>query len=181
MAIRFQCSACTQPIEVDDEWARKAVACPYCRRTITAPGESTLGDMAQIPTAQLVYGAPGESPAGSPGLEAQPPSAPVPHPNTIAVVALCLAIGSFVLGAGYVAVSFSCREETAELVRPGMSLTDIMRTSSDFMERHPDLAGRMLAGTVMALAAGLAWLAGWCAGLSQCSVPGAGGSRSVRC
>ena len=51
MAIRFQCGACSQPIEVDDEWALRAVACPYCRKTITAPSESTLGDLSRIPMA----------------------------------------------------------------------------------------------------------------------------------
>ncbi len=51
MAIRFQCGACSQPIEVDNEWALKAVACPYCRKTITAPSESTLGDLSRIPMA----------------------------------------------------------------------------------------------------------------------------------
>jgi len=27
---------------VDDEWAQRQVACPYCRRTITAPATSTI-------------------------------------------------------------------------------------------------------------------------------------------
>jgi len=57
MAIRFQCPACSQPIEVDDGWALKAVACPYCRKTITAPSESTLGDLSRIPMASpLIFG-----------------------------------------------------------------------------------------------------------------------------
>ncbi len=57
MAIRFQCPACSQPIEVDDGWALKAVACPYCRKTITSPSESTLGDLSRIPMASpLIFG-----------------------------------------------------------------------------------------------------------------------------
>ena len=44
MVIRFQCSACSRPIEVDDEWGGKPVACPYCAETVTAPRESTLDE-----------------------------------------------------------------------------------------------------------------------------------------
>lgn len=41
MAIRFACPSCRQPIEVDDQWGGQAVACPYCRRVVSAPNEST--------------------------------------------------------------------------------------------------------------------------------------------
>ncbi len=58
MAIRFQCSSCSQPIEVDDEWACQPVGCPYCRRTITAPAQSTLTAVHQIPLASPLGGSP---------------------------------------------------------------------------------------------------------------------------
>ncbi len=51
MVIRFHCASCSQPIEVDGEWALKTVACPYCRKTVTAPAESQIDDMSRIPTA----------------------------------------------------------------------------------------------------------------------------------
>lgn len=54
MAIRFQCASCAQPIEVDDEWAGKLVACPYCRKTVVAPAASTLAEQAHVPTASAV-------------------------------------------------------------------------------------------------------------------------------
>lgn len=41
MAIRFACPSCGQPIEIDDEWAGQSVACPYCRRVVAAPRESS--------------------------------------------------------------------------------------------------------------------------------------------
>ena len=41
MSIQFLCPACSQPIEIDDEWSARPVACPYCRKTITAPESST--------------------------------------------------------------------------------------------------------------------------------------------
>ncbi|MBN2563007.1 MAG: hypothetical protein JXQ75_18950 [Phycisphaerae bacterium] len=42
MAIQFLCTACGQPIEVDDEMANQAVTCPYCRRVVTTPATTTL-------------------------------------------------------------------------------------------------------------------------------------------
>ncbi len=41
MSIQFQCSQCQQPIEVDDEYAGRSAACPYCRSVNTVPQEST--------------------------------------------------------------------------------------------------------------------------------------------
>ncbi len=51
MVIRFHCASCSQPIEVDAEWSLKAVSCPYCRKTVTAPAESQIDDVSRIPTA----------------------------------------------------------------------------------------------------------------------------------
>jgi hypothetical protein len=42
MAIQFQCSGCSQPIEVDDEHAGKTATCPYCQRLIAIPLSSTI-------------------------------------------------------------------------------------------------------------------------------------------
>jgi hypothetical protein len=78
MAIRFQCGACSQPIEIDDEWASRTVACPYCRNTITAPAESTLGDLDAVPSASPI------------GAGAFPPPPPVSS-NPFAVAAFALA------------------------------------------------------------------------------------------
>lgn len=54
MSIRFQCQSCSQPIEVDDEWACKTVACPFCSATINAPQQSTLTELEHIPTASPI-------------------------------------------------------------------------------------------------------------------------------
>lgn len=42
MPIQFQCAGCGQPIEVDDAHAGQAAQCPYCRRVVTVPQETTL-------------------------------------------------------------------------------------------------------------------------------------------
>jgi hypothetical protein len=89
MAIRFQCGACSQPIEVDDEWAGKAVACPYCHKTVTAPVESTLADPSTIPTAKPLI-ADATDPQAPAGALFQP-EVVAHHPNRVAVAALILA------------------------------------------------------------------------------------------
>ena len=95
MSIRFQCGACSQPIEVDDEWALRAVACPYCRKTITAPSESTLGDLSRIPMATplMAVGSAVALPAPAPSSYAPPDS----NANPLAVAAFILAAAMVIL------------------------------------------------------------------------------------
>jgi hypothetical protein len=106
MAIRFQCSACSQPIEIDDEWGEKAVACPYCRNTVTAPAESTLDDLATIPTANPIapvaeMAAAAETPPALAHYPAMDPGAPAAlgpqtgMPVRRNVPAIVSAIGTF--------------------------------------------------------------------------------------
>ncbi len=119
MAIRFQCSGCSQPIEVDDEWAEKTVACPYCRRTITAPAESTLPDPNEIPIASPTATAESAQPPPA----SYPPSGP--DTNRIAVVALVLAclvlvlLGLGVTVAASHSLEFTQLQEELEASREG--------------------------------------------------------------
>jgi hypothetical protein len=76
MPIQFQCPGCTEPIEVDAEWALKPVTCPYCRRTVTAPAESTLPDPTRMPVAQPLSG----PPPGGLDASGQPMSVPMGEP-----------------------------------------------------------------------------------------------------
>lgn len=67
MSIQFQCPGCSQPIEVDRQYASQSAQCPYCSRVITVPSFSTLPPD-EIPKAR----SPGE----------QPPEAPIaPGPS----------------------------------------------------------------------------------------------------
>ncbi len=78
MAIQFACPACQQPIEVDDEWANQTVSCPYCRRIVRAPAQSTL-QFGEVRTASQ----PGvNGMARAPGTFANSP--PPPPPGTYA-------------------------------------------------------------------------------------------------
>lgn len=42
MAIQFRCPGCSQPIEVDDEFALRSAQCPYCRAVVAVPAISSL-------------------------------------------------------------------------------------------------------------------------------------------
>lgn len=80
MAIRFNCLSCKQPIEVDDEWGGESVACPYCKKVVTAPSSSTWPGQ-DIPEASPVQ--PGFAPPPPPHGRAAPAvSADVPSPFT---------------------------------------------------------------------------------------------------
>ena len=57
MAIRFNCSACKQPIEVDDSDCEKDVMCFYCKAVVKVPGESRL-DMAGVGESAIASGQP---------------------------------------------------------------------------------------------------------------------------
>lgn len=54
MAIQFRCTGCQQPIEVDDEHAGRAAACPYCQRVVTIPMASTLEPQAVVVARRLM-------------------------------------------------------------------------------------------------------------------------------
>ena len=95
MAIRFQCASCAQPIEIDDEWASKAVACPYCHKTVTAPAKSSLDDPTDVPVAAPVADSPVQ-PGMSPSIS-QGPGQPDLRPNWMAILAAASAGAMLVL------------------------------------------------------------------------------------
>lgn len=94
MAIQFQCPSCRQPIEIDEQWAAQPVACPYCKRVVTAPAQSTW-PAEQVPTAS-----PTTSEVNTLGPAAPPVSRVLPVPparSTTGAWALTLACTAAVL------------------------------------------------------------------------------------
>lgn len=77
MAIRFNCPNCRQPIEVDDEIGGRSAACPYCRRVVNVPAESSYTEEAvdAAPAAPLddAAGDSGVSSAERLATRSQPP------------------------------------------------------------------------------------------------------------
>jgi DNA-directed RNA polymerase subunit RPC12/RpoP len=73
MAIRFCCSQCGQPIEVDNEHAGQTAACPYCRHVMSVPRDSTYSPEAAVP-ARPLSGVAGTQPEAMGPLTEVPPA-----------------------------------------------------------------------------------------------------------
>lgn len=130
MAIRFHCASCSQPIEVDDEWALKLVACPYCRKTVTAPAETQIDAAALIPTAT----APRDVHEIDSPTDAPPAAPPSIHPrseNSVAVAALVLACALFACIASCLVLYSVNAPEFREQQRRA---TELMEQGKSFME-----------------------------------------------
>jgi len=159
MAIRFQCVACLQPIEVDDEWALKAVACPYCRRTVSAPSESTLDELSRIPVASKLSPVPVADGVATRPYPVPPPVAPA-GTNRIAAVALVL--GLLLLGAGLSAMGIlrSNWAEVMEFAGPSTTFQESVRRQSDFIQSRGGVPPNwMIAFSLLMIAAVFLWMA----------------------
>ncbi len=159
MAIRFRCGSCAQPIEIDDEWATKTVACPYCRKTITAPAESTLTELDAIPTATPMTRE--ESPSSQPGYP-QPMGGPQGSSNKIAVVALILGILSIVSVFSASRILKAHPEELKEFEELGKADGDFsqkMEMQNRYIEKHPEILNWMVPFGLLLGLAGLCSLA----------------------
>ncbi len=166
MAIRFQCGACSQPIEVDDEWAQKLVVCPYCRKTVTAPMESMLPDPAEMPTATRL-----ESPevAVADFRPVEPDRPPLPTSNVLGKVAFGLACTTFVVACASWTIAFTHRDELQPALQAQMD-----RTPGEQFQAGQELAATLASGpaaeawmamSLLAQCAALIWVAALVCGL----------------
>jgi hypothetical protein len=98
MAIQFLCSACGQPIEVDDNMANLTVTCPYCRKVVLTPTQSNLSARPDVTPPGAVPGTPPDTatPFSSvPPVPTQPPGRGVL--GYLALVLMVIAVVSGVL------------------------------------------------------------------------------------
>ena len=146
MAIRFRCGACAQPIEVDDEWASRTVACPYCRKTVTAPAESTLEDLSEVPTASPLQAASPSPPSPQPIRHGEPLHAP--RTNKLAQVALILAAGSLILLFVYIIIMSQHLLELEPLLE-APTYAERMRAFSDLAENNPPAVKGMVTASLV--------------------------------
>jgi len=166
MAIRFPCGACAQPIEVDDEWAMRQVACPYCHTTITAPSESTLGDPTSIPAA---------TPLGPPEAVAtnvsstQIGGAPLKNRNHLAIVAAVLVGLSLVCFLGFASIMSSHAADVQRVMQRADELTKdgtgfvgaIQRAWMEFYENNGGVPPDWMLGAIVFEFGGFfAWVVG---------------------
>lgn len=78
MPIQFRCQHCEQPIEVDDEYAGKTAACPYCQHVNSIPQSSTYIPTEAVTARPLHEPAPPWQPQQQPG----PPPVETQHSRT---------------------------------------------------------------------------------------------------
>ena len=142
---------------MDDGWALKAVACPYCRKTVTAPSESTLGDLNRIPMASplMVGGAAVALP--TPSLGASAASDSTKNPVAVAAFILACLTVVLVLSAATVAYSHSLDLEQIQKElqpKPGVNSGSQLQAIMAFAEaRGGRFPGWMVALGVLQLSA----------------------------
>ncbi len=138
MAVRFLCNNCQQPIEIDDEWASKQVACPFCRKTVSAPAESTFVETQQVPVASPVRSLAG---VAEPRISTGPGAAE--HgvagrggSNRLATVAFALACCTMGMLAGHVIFQYLHAEEILEYIQEIQRLEASSESSFDAIMKY---------------------------------------------
>ncbi len=167
MAIQFACPGCQQPIEVDDEWAQRQVACPYCRRTITAPAASTIERLSPPAARPLGQAEPdassAESGSGAAPLSG-PPGAAVAEGNPYAVWAL---VASVLAVLCLLSVSVLVVIQVAGTIGPGNSPDEIQESFAELQKQWVDEAqkGKMPPALLMMGLGMCAMVVTWATGL----------------
>jgi len=119
MAIQFHCAGCNNPIEVDDDYAGRTAACPYCNKVVTVPQTSTLD-----PDAPVVA----RPAAGAAGPSAPPlPAAQTLHVGPAGTLAeeaaatygnyglICAALAVVLIGAAFVSLATALIPEFSQV------------------------------------------------------------------
>ncbi len=158
MAIRFQCASCSQPIEVDDEWASKTVACPYCRKTIAAPAESTLPDVSGIPLASPLSTRGFAATIDDPALG---PAGAIRNANRAAVIALILAALQILSLAAMEWVTAANRMEAEEFIKAvsgKSSFAQMIDAQNEFFRARGGIPSWLATVVLLEVFTGVAWL-----------------------
>ncbi len=156
MAIRFQCSSCSQPIEIDDVWSSKLVACPYCQNTVTAPATSTLADLTSTPTARQIVG----DFAGDASVPAKRSRLGIVS-IVLASLAIVFVISYVSVGAAHIDQLNSFNEKMNELITQDLDFfTASQRASAELFQTSPGGAPPMwiFAIGMLMIGAGMCWL-----------------------
>ena len=172
MAIQFSCASCGQPIEIDDEWGGKTVACPFCHSRVLAPVESQLPDTEFVPTASAV---PPHSIDGDPADSlAVGTSAATPQSNRLAIVAVVCAA---VLLVELIAMKSIVSAHIGEIEALGERFQELTAEGKGFMLAYQTTQLELLEANggaiptwlmlvgIIELAAGLTWLAALICGI----------------
>ena len=164
MAIQFQCPACSQPIEIDPEWGGKAVVCPYCRKTVTAPREPAYDGFTRAPVARRAGDAPRfEAVSTAPAI---PQHLQPSGRNLVAVWALVLSLSALAcLITGSVILAMH-PDETGFLMEMGEQGKSYTEINEAMLEHFHGVPPGWLVGFGMVMLAGLGcWAAGVVCGI----------------
>jgi len=177
MVIRFSCGACAQPIEVDDEWAMREVACPYCHTTITAPNESTLENLASIPTASPL----GPTMVQDGGAaQTQASMAPTEARNRLAIVAAVLVGLSLLCFIGFATIMSSHAADVQGVMQRADELTQggtgflgaIQRAWMEFYDNNGGVPPDWMLGAILFEFGGFfTWVVGLICAIIACFRP----------
>lgn len=162
MPIRFTCPACRQPLEIDDDWGGQSVACPYCRKVVTAPRTSTWLS-GEIPVASP--GRPESASPPPPGFAPPPPppgyEAPPYRPServgsagwalTLSVLGALVAVGVSLVWLGMFG------GKVMQRTGPEATQEEVNRIVQELVAkgetpRHPALAGAATAAALASIA-----------------------------
>jgi hypothetical protein len=133
MPIQFACAGCRQPIEVDEEAANQFVTCPYCRKVVTAPGQSDPMVSMAVPTA-----APGQVPSLVATTETLIPPVPPPSGNVMSWAALaCAAICLLSLVVFMINVAVIVKDLN---INPAMSQDELNKIMQRELPKHSSLS-----------------------------------------
>ncbi len=161
MAIQFLCPACSQPIEIDQEWSGRPVACPYCRKTVVAPETSTFDAPTVTPQATPI-GAALHWPAEG-GLRPVPAAG-----NPLALWALGLAAASLVF-----CLYFQWATVPRMIQLAGPEATPEQMQQALFKQiSGGQMPGWLIAGSAAIVACLAFWVAGLVCGLIAVTRPG---------
>lgn len=161
MNVQFLCPGCNQPLEVDQEWASKPVACPYCRKTVMVPANSTFHPATVGPQASPLT-PPEYGPTDSPAAQATPSK-----PSALAQWALALSVAAFGL---WLVFGFTTAPKILELTgSENPTPQDVQRVLLEQVESgSPDW---MLLASFTVLASMAAWVAGLVCGIVALTQP----------
>ncbi len=156
-------------MEIDNEWAGKTVACPFCHSQIVAPTESRLTNSEDVPMATAMQSSPPVHPStlASTPTEGWKSTSETAGSNRLAIVAVVLAgvmLISFIifnrLMSAHVTEVQAVAEKVQQAIEQGKGvLVAVQKAQLEFLEKNDGAMPTWLAAAVACeMLGGLAWL-----------------------
>lgn len=162
MAIQFPCPSCNQPIEVDEEWANRPVACPYCRLQVAAPARSTLEASDEAHQAAPVQ--PQADMHSEPYVPPHQAMAREDGTNKIGLAAVCLALACIGCVVGALIAIAPYQPRLMAMVEAAGPSGNLFSVAEEFLNAEIERNGgrypsRMIVADLLALTTPILWIA----------------------